>query len=287
MIAGACLMLGVGGCASYSPRLKYVQVESQVMRAELSYSVYLPPGFSKHERLPLVVFLHGGGDDPRSPDKYGLPARLDQAIRERRIPRAVVVFPQGDNGFWMNWYDGSRRYEDWVVDELMPELSKRYHTASCPQKCHVMGVSMGGHGALRFALHRPGQFASVTALSGPIFDTEQMRDFVGNRWIELFIPTHRIFGPPDPITRIEREDVFLRWRNPADLGGMSVFLAWADRDRPGIKKTNRKFSKHLNAKGIEHHAEEFRGRHAWVSWSPVIERALAYQVGRTKRRRAQ
>ncbi|MAC25045.1 MAG: carbohydrate esterase [Sandaracinus sp.] len=274
LLAGVLL----AGCG-FERRLEYVPVRAETMGgAQLSYSVYTPPGFREDERLPLVVFLHGGGDDPAVFDRHGLSARFDAAYREGRLPRAVLMFPQGDNGFWMNWHDGTRHYQDWVVDELLPEVVRRYHTQPCPQGCHVMGVSMGGHGALRFALDRPEAFRSVSALSGPIFDTEQMLDFTNNRLYSILIPTHRIFGPPDP-ARVRDEDLFLRWDDPEDVR-LSVFLAWGTNDRGGIKRLNERFSEHLEESGIHHHAEEYVGDHAWVSWAPVIERALRYQVGR-------
>lgn len=265
------------GCSRFDRRLEYVPTNSRTMNARLSYSVYTPPDFREDEQLPLVLFLHGGGDDPAVFDRHGLSPVLDQMVRNGDVPRSVIFFPQGDNGFWMNWADGTRHYEDWIIDELMPEVVERYHTQSCPEHCHVMGVSMGAHGAIRFALHRPEKFASVSALSGPIFDSEQMIDFTNNRLYNILIPTHRIFGDTSPAT-IAHEDVFLRWDSPEDVP-LSVFLAWGTRDRGGLKNLNIRFSRHLRENEVPHHAEEFEGNHSWVSWTPIIMRALRYQVG--------
>ena len=78
----------------------------------------------------------------------GLPAEFRAASERGELPRAVIFFPQGDNGFWANWYDGTRLYQDWILEELIPEVSRRDHTLPCPEDCHVMGVSMGGYGSL-------------------------------------------------------------------------------------------------------------------------------------------
>lgn len=260
----------------FERRLEYVPVQSRVMRASLSYSVYLPPDFREDERLPLVLFLHGGGDDPAAFDRHGLSARFDDAYAQGRLPRAVLFFPQGDDGFWMNWYDGSRRYQDWILGELLPEVQERYHTLACPEDCHVMGVSMGAHGSLRFALDHGHRFASVSALSGPVFDSEQMMDFTDDRLYATFIPTHRVFGPADP-RRVANEDIFLRWASPSDVG-LRIFLAWGTEDREAIRALNARFTEHLADRGIAHHAEEYEGIHGWVDWAPVIERALRYQL---------
>ncbi|MCA9616562.1 MAG: hypothetical protein KC586_27580 [Myxococcales bacterium] len=276
MKPGVLFALVLTLACGFERRLEYVPVQSRVMRANLSYSVYVPPDFSAEERLPLVLFLHGGGDDPASFDRHGLSARFDAAYREGRLPRAVIFFPQGDDGFWMNWYDGSRRYQDWILGELLPEVQERYHTLPCPEDCHVMGVSMGAHGSLRFALDHGDRFASVSALSGPVFDSQQMMDFTENRLYATLIPTHRVFGPADP-DRVAREDIFLRWESPEDVGP-SLFLAWGTEDREAIRDLNARFTAHLSEHGIDHHAEEYVGIHGWVDWAPVIERALRYQL---------
>ena len=266
------------GCAAREQRLEHVPVRSAAMNdVWLDYAVYTPPDFRPDERLPLVLFLHGGGDEPANFEKYGVAQRLDQAITEGRAPRAVVVLPRGDNGFWINWWDGSRRYEDWILDELLPEVQRDYHTAPCPEGCHVMGVSMGGAGTLRFALRYPERFRTATVLSAPIFDTKRMLEFVDRRLYGLMIPTRRIFGPPRSPAQVAPDDPFLAWQEPGDVE-LSLFIGWAAGDRDGIKESNQALTQHLRDHGISHHAEEFEGEHKWTSWSPVIERAMVFQV---------
>jgi len=266
------------GCASFPRRLDYGRIESQAMGKPMGYSVYTPPGWTRSESLPLVVFLHGGGDTPESFDKFGVGQALDRAIESGDAPRVVIVVPQGDLGFWENWYDGTRLFRDWVMRELLLRVQKEYNTMDCPEGCHVMGNSMGAHGALRFALLEPGSFASVTALSGPIFDAESVQQF-GKRWyIRMFIPVKRIWGPLDDTERIESEDLYRRWRTQEDLGGIRLMIACGLHDRKGLAATNEKFHRHLEAQGIEHEYVVFDGGHKWVDWIPVIVQALDDQV---------
>lgn len=273
-----CLVF-FAGCASFPRRLEYVRVPSPALRGTYAeYAVFEPPGFTEDERLPLVMFLHGGGDGPDSFDRHGISERLTIAMSEGEIPRALIVLPQGDLGFWTNFYDGTRRYEDWVVDEVMPRVARRYRTADCPSGCHLMGVSMGGEGSLRIALHRPNTFASVTAISAPVMDTERRIEFMQDRLFLILMPLHRMFGPIEPRSRIERDDPFSRWTRTEDLGGMRLFVAWAEGDHDAIIRGSRAFHEHLEEHGIAHEHRVFEGAHNWVSWAPIIEEALRVQL---------
>ncbi len=279
MLAFAALALA--GCASFPRRLEYARLHSDALRdVWAEYATYLPPDFAPGEHLPLVIFLHGGGDGPDCLDRHGIAARLDEGMRDGSIPRAVIVVPQGDLSFWANWYDGSRRYEDWVLDEVVPAVARRHETRACPEGCHLMGVSMGAEGALRMALHRPAMFASVTAISGPSLDTDRRIAFMNDPLINVLIPTHHVFGPTAPRSRIERDDPFLRWRAPADLGATRLYLAWGSRDRDIVRDGSIALHRHLEERAIPHAHREFDGEHGWSSWAPVIDDALRVQLGR-------
>lgn len=271
----------LAGCASFPRRLEYTTVRSEALRDTYAeYAVLTPPDFAQDDRLPLVVFLHGGGDGPDSLDRHGLSARIEEGMREGTLPRAVIVLPQGDLGFWANWYDGSRSYEDWVVDEVMPRVARRYHTEACPAGCHLMGVSMGAEGAVRIAMHRPGTFASVASISGPSMDTARRIGFMEDRLISMMVPTHRVFGPIEPRSRIERDDPFVQWTAPESLGGMRLFVAWAEHDRDLVREGGEALHAHLERHAIPHEHRVFDGGHDWVSWAPVIEEALRIQLAR-------
>jgi S-formylglutathione hydrolase FrmB len=137
---------------------------------------------------------------------------------------------------------------------------------------------MGGFGSIHMAIRHPGRFASVTPISAPVFDTEQMLEFIGDRMVNIFIPTHRIFGPPRPVERVRGHDPFVQLQKPADLHGSSLVLAWGKRDRPGLEDTNRKFIRHLQEHDIPHESWVYDGGHNWKSWTPVIGRALRLQL---------
>jgi enterochelin esterase-like enzyme len=252
----------------------YTTLDSRALGADMRYAAYAPADLGPDERLPLIVFLHGGGDDEETFDRAGVGRRLDRALEAGRIPRVVVAVPDGERGFWANWADGTHQYADWVTEEVMPDVARRYHTRPCPEGCSVMGVSMGGAGTMRLVFARPDLFASAAVISAPIMDTTAMLEFADDLLINLVIPAERIWGRPSR-AEVEREDPFLRWQKPEDLS-VRLYLAWAAGDREGIVLGNRRLHQHLRARAIPHGFEEFAGGHDWVSWGPVIERAIAH-----------
>jgi enterochelin esterase-like enzyme len=273
------LVLAAAGCDTFPRRLAYATVPSPSMRGVwMQYALFAPDDLREDEHLPLVVFLHGGGDGPDCLDRSGLGLAIDEAMRAGEIPRAVVVVPEGDLGFWTNWYDGSRRYEDWVMDELVPRVASSLHTLPCPEGCHVMGVSMGAEGAVHFAVHRPGSFASITSISGPSLDTDHRIAFVNDPLNNILVRTWHVFGPPRPRERIEADDPYVVWSTPEDLHGARLYLTWGTQDRDFVRTGGAAFHEHLTAHGIPHVQSEYEGGHGWQWWRPVILAALRAQL---------
>ncbi|MEM1413582.1 MAG: alpha/beta hydrolase-fold protein [Myxococcota bacterium] len=274
------LALFVLGCgARFERELAYTSHESRANNGVvMDYAVFTPPGWTAEERLPLVVFLHGGGDSHDAFDRHGVTDRLEEAMAEGRVPRAVVVLPNGHLGFWANWWNQSRRYEDWIVYEVIPRVRRDYRTQACPENCHIMGVSMGGAGSLRIALHQPGVFRTVASLSGPVLNTDAMLRFVSSPLIALAIPAQNIFGPPDR-ARVQQEDLYLVWDGPDAVAQDRIFIAWGSEDREMIIEGGRAFHDHLEEHAIPHSWIEYEGNHSWVSWGPVIESAFRANLG--------
>jgi len=277
LVFASCLLLA--GCVSAPLRMTYAHMESPSMQGRsMAYALYTPPGWKKGETLPLVLFLHGGGDDVRCLDQAGIPELLDREISAGRVPRAVVLVPEGDNGFWMNWADGSNLYEDWVLKDLVPAVARELGTAPCPDGCHVAGISMGGNGALRFALDHPEMFSSVEIISGPILDAAGMKAFTKDPVFRMMAPLDRIFGSTDNVERMRRDDPFQRWQSAADLGRLRLYFARGTHDREGITPTNEAFRAHLEKHGIPHRYVVFPGGHRWEDWKNLFPEVLRFAV---------
>jgi predicted peptidase len=135
-------------------------VTREVSVEEMRYLLWFPEGYEVGDDIPLVVFLHGSGDDDydsRWLTSYGLPA----VVEFERAPGDpfVLLAPQAMPG--TSW-DMGRQPE--TVMALVDEVIGRYGLD--PEAVSLTGLSMGGYGAWHLATRFPDRFHAVASLSG-------------------------------------------------------------------------------------------------------------------------
>jgi enterochelin esterase-like enzyme len=261
-------------CASTPPeRVGYDSLASVAEGRTMDFAVYTPPGWDQVTPLPLVVFLHGGGDDQTVLEQHAVVVEtFDEWIAAGRLDPFILVAPNGERGLWTNWHDGSHAYEDYVVDEIIPTMRERYPIAPGRENLHLMGISMGGAGTIYTFIHRRELFASATVLSAPLFDVDQTLEFVAGKRFRG-IPVERVFGNPDRAT-VEASNPYAVLQTSEDLGGTKLLVGVGRTDIPGLLPLNRQFHRHLEAQAIPHHYLEYRGGHGWRAWARLFPVAL-------------
>jgi len=106
-------------------------VASKILNKDVKYTIYLPPDYTSSDRTyPVVYLLHGYTDDNTGWLQFGEINRYaDKAIAEGTIPPMIIVMPNGDSSFYIN-YDGKEMYEDLFIKEFMPSIEKTYRGKS-------------------------------------------------------------------------------------------------------------------------------------------------------------
>ncbi|HSJ29712.1 MAG TPA: alpha/beta fold hydrolase [Acidimicrobiia bacterium] len=142
-------------------------VADAVPADSMRYLLRFPPGYEPGDDLPLVVFLHGAGDDDydsRWLTAYGFPALLTFDMLP--VPDDFVVLaPQAAPG--TSWDMG--RQPD-VVMALIDDIVARHQL----DPVVLTGVSMGGYGAWHLATRHPDRFARVASVSGSGYGTADL-----------------------------------------------------------------------------------------------------------------
>jgi len=129
------------------------------------FRLYRPPGLQHGERLPLLVMLHGCGQDATS---FAKSTRMNSlAARERFL----VLYPEQDRlanpqGCW-NWFDKTSGLAEGEASLVMKAIDQvcRLHPAD-PGLVAVAGLSAGASLAALLAMKYPARFQAVVMHSG-------------------------------------------------------------------------------------------------------------------------
>jgi enterochelin esterase-like enzyme len=140
---------------------------SAARRRTVGYTIAYPPRYRAGSDLPLVVMLHGYGGN-HADALVGLsPARaVALQVGGRPLAPMALVTVDGGNGYW-NPHPGDDPMA-MVIGELIP-LCRRLGLGRPPRRIGLMGISMGGYGALLLAEKYPHLIAAVAAISPAIW----------------------------------------------------------------------------------------------------------------------
>ncbi len=129
-------------------------------------AVYLPPGFNRTRRYPVVYLLHGMPGDPSEyTDSLALATVGDTLITSGRVRPFVAVLPAaGPTGKYNGEWTGP--WERYVVDDVVPWVDTHLPTAPSRRDRILAGLSAGGFGAVDIGLRSPTLFGALESWSG-------------------------------------------------------------------------------------------------------------------------
>jgi pimeloyl-ACP methyl ester carboxylesterase len=143
------------------------RIFSRARNRMVGYTIAYPPGHVPGARLPLVIALHGHGDDHTSVlSRLSLPQALALRIGGRPLAPMAMVAVDGGGGYW-HAHPGDDPMA-MIVDEVIP-ICRNLGLGRSPQRIGVIGTSMGGYGALLLAEQHPHLIAAAAAVSPAIW----------------------------------------------------------------------------------------------------------------------
>jgi enterochelin esterase-like enzyme len=137
--------------------------------------VYLPRAYEDQaERFPVIWLLPaftGWGEKVFNVQAWdeNLPQRADRLISEKKMPPTIIAFPDCFTRFGGSQYLNSSavgRYEDYLVQELVPFVDLEFRTLPDARHRAVIGHSSGGFAALRLPMCHPATFGAAASHSG-------------------------------------------------------------------------------------------------------------------------
>ena len=257
------LSLSFAQSAGGHSKIECSTLESKILRRAVPYCVMLPPGYAKEKdrRYPVAYYLHGLGDNEQSLVNLGGWSIYDRLMSEKKIGEFVLVAPAGFTSFYINSRDGKFRYEDFFLQEFLPAMEKKYRIGTTRAQRGIMGISMGGYGALHYGFKYPEKFAAISA-NMPALVERLPRELPQERQQKLM---SELFGNPPDIKFYEKNSVFHLARTAPlpELKRMTIYFDCGDHDRFGFNAGTEAMGKLLTERGVPHESHIFPGGHDW------------------------
>ena len=146
---------------------------SHITKTERHATVFLPFGYTKDKKYPVLYLFHGLNGSHRSWKNKSADVILQNLYYSSKASEMIVVCPNSAVNRWENTrglkpsekrkaYDLTAKE---VVENLMPVIESRYSVKKGRDNTAVAGNSMGGRNALYTAFTYPDTFGYVGAFS--------------------------------------------------------------------------------------------------------------------------
>lgn len=241
-------------------------IMSKAIDAKMRFHAVLPVGYrTSHERYTTIYLLHGfGGDHTDWIERSGL-------VRYASEYKFIVITPDGHNSWYTNSADKKKNYEDYIINELIPYVERKYRTLSARHGRVVAGLSMGGYGAIKLALKYPARFVLAGSFSGAFYVplgsrpdnkdiSESLKETFGQQRTEQWT----------------KNDPFVLLDSIKAVNMLPYFYIATGKDDAlaRIVDNNRKLAEAFRERGALYEYHESSGGHNWQYWDKELRNFL-------------
>lgn len=265
------LTFSVAAQEQNSGKVEDFKLDSKLMSRQMPYRVILPVSYNQNEqkKYPVIYLLHG------LTGHYNNWTENTKLVEYLKPYNFIVVNVEGNNG----WYTDSGsvqndKYESYIIQELIPEIDKKFRTEAKREARVIAGLSMGGYGSLKFGLKYPDKFILVGSFSGALNAASWDFNILGGTWKELTESIVGVYGNMESQTRIDNNIYKLASEaSPENIASLPfIYLDCGTEDF--LIQDNRNFGDILFKKKIPHEIRFLPGEHNWKFWDHSIEEFL-------------
>ena len=263
-----------------------LKIQSKILGKEVRYTIYLPDDYETSSRYyPVVYMLHGYTDNDIAWIQFGeANATADEGIAQREIPPMILVMPDGGVSWFINNYNDSVKYEDFFFKEFIPYIESHYRILAEKRYRAIAGLSMGGYGALVYALKHPDMFSSCVAFSAAVFTDKEIIDMQDDVW-KKGLGLGNAFDPSlegkDRITKQFKDNNPLYLFKTLDINKIKSVRYYIDcGDNDFLYRGNSALHVLLRDLDIPHEYRVRGGIHSWVYWRSGLLNGLKF-IGET------
>jgi S-formylglutathione hydrolase FrmB len=264
------LFLLIAASAAAQSRIDCSALNSRILKQVVHYCVYLPAGYDAAAtqrpplRYPVLYFLHGLGDNEQTLFNTGGWTLLDDLRKQHKMGDFLIVAPEGRRSFYINSADGSVRYNDFFLQEFLPHIETKYRIRRGRAGRAISGISMGGYGALRFALAHPELFSAASAQSAALItEPPQALDSASRTGAPLAGLLGAVFGKPINVPHWNENSPFvLAKTNAAALRKLAIYFNCGQDDNYGFEKGAAALHDELQKESVKHEYHAYPGDHS-------------------------
>lgn len=256
-------------------------MKSTTLGHDVEYSVYLPFDYETSNRsYPVLYLLHGYSDDETGWVQFGESNYIaDRAIANGDAPPMIIVTPDAGVSWYINSSDGKERWEDFFINEFVPNVEKGFRIRSKKEFRAIAGLSMGGHGSLIMALKHPDLFVACAPLSAAVWTEEEALDMQQDRWDPFFAKAYGKWqeAPTARLGSHYRQNNILDIVKNTDTEQLKKVRYYIDcGDKDFLIKGNMAFHALLIDKAVPHEFRVREGAHNWTYWRTALPEVLKF-----------
>ncbi|HZG88418.1 alpha/beta hydrolase family protein [Paenibacillus sp.] len=218
---------------------------------------------SDRDRYPTLYLLHGLSDDDT------IWTRRTSIERYAASLGLAIVMPNVHRSFYSDMAYGGKYWT--FLSEELPALARSFFPLSAEREDNfAAGLSMGGYGAMKWALTHPGRIAAAASLSGALDIASMVRG--ASEWIkptfELVYGGRELTGSGDDLLRL------LQQVDRSEGPKPKLYQCCGTEDF--LYGENVTFRDACRRTGLDFTYEEGPGEHNWEYWDAKIQDVLKW-----------
>ena len=249
--------------------------------------------YSSGRKYKVLWLLHGACSNHTDWIKY---TNITRYAENRDM---IVVMPNVLNSDYSNYTSFADSFNVWdfITDELMPMIYNWLPASQKREDNFIAGMSMGGNGALMFALAHPQLFGGAAVLSSTAREVEYLRPLArltAEQFREAAKDPVKCPGPngtgmrQKEINQVAKyptvqdfldsyENTWDRLPEAAVKGDLPRFYICCGTKDPNVYPRYVRFRRYMEQLGIDAVFQEFEGyRHEYPLWDIAIQKALNF-----------
>lgn len=234
---------------------------SKALEMATCVKVILPDG-GDLSRTKVVYLLHGLSDNCSAWSRY-------TALERYALSAGVaVIMPEVQRSFYCDTASGMAYFR--YISQELPQLCSHFFGLSLEREYnYIMGLSMGGFGALKCALTYPERYAGCGSFSGALqADTELLRNVLKQEELASIVGASCKSGPENDLWDLSSEGKKLP----------PIYMSCGESDR--LYPLSVAFADHLEKTGAVHRFEHWPGTHSWEFWDQSLQKCFSYFFGK-------